>query len=278
MRWLPLSLDGLTRERVKRRVVVGSLQLILLVAVLAAWEYLPQIHALSRSSHLFDRFFISSPTRVFDRIRDVTTGSNRSFLVWPYLKKTLLAAMEGTGIGMGLGVLVGMILSTSRFLSDVVRPFLVALNATPRIALIPIIILLVGPTYDASVVVVVLVVFFVAFFNAYEGGSTVAPHLIQNSQILGASRWQIMWRIRLPYVLAWAFAALPLALTFAIISTVTAEILTGYPGMGRLINQAATTADASLTFAIVVILSGVGIVTVGVAELFKRRVLHWWGT
>jgi NitT/TauT family transport system permease protein len=278
MKLLPSSMDEMTRERVTRRVIVGSLQLILVVALLASWEYLPQIHWLSRQSHLFDRFFISSPIHVFNRIRDVTTGSNRSFLVWSYLKGTLLAAVEGTGIGMALGVLMGMVLSTSQFLSDVVRPFLVALNATPRIALIPIIILLVGPTFNASVVVVVLVVFFVAFFNAYEGGSTVAPHLIQNSQLLGATRWQIMWRIRLPYVLAWAFAALPLALTFAIISTVTAEILTGYPGMGRLINQAATTADASLTFTIVVILSFVGIVTVGVAELFKRRVLHWWGT
>jgi NitT/TauT family transport system permease protein len=261
-----------------RRAGLLALQLTMVVVFLAAWQFLPQIPSLSASSHLLDPFFISSPARVFERIRDVTTGQHKSFVVWPYLSVTLLAALQGTAVGMVLGAFFGMLLSSSRFLSDLVRPFVVGLNAVPRIALIPIIILLVGPTFAASVVIVVLVVFFVAFFNAYEGGTTVAPQLLQNSQILGANRWQLMWRIRLPYVLAWTLAALPLAATFAIISVVTAEILTGYPGMGRLIDLAASTADASLTFGIVVILSAVGIATVGVAEVIKRRILHWWGT
>jgi NitT/TauT family transport system permease protein len=158
----------------------------------------------------------------------------------------------------------------------VVQPFVVALNAVPRIALIPIIIILVGPSFGASVVISLIVVFFVAFFNAYEGGRNVTPQLLQNAKILGASRAQIMWQIRSPYVLAWTLAALPLATTFAVISVVTGEILTGYPGLGRLISVAEVTADSSLTFAVVVVMSVMGMVVVGIAQLVKVRVLHWW--
>jgi len=122
-----------------------------------------------------------------------------------------------------------------------------------------------------------MVVFFVAFFNAFEGGRTVAPHLLDNSSILGASRWQLMWHVRMRYVLAWALAALPLGATFAITTAVTAEILTGYAGMGALITEASSAADASLTFSVVVVLSVVGLGVYGASELLKRRVLYWWG-
>jgi NitT/TauT family transport system permease protein len=255
---------------------VLGLQVLIVIVVLLAWEYLPKIGDLRTKSHLFDPFFISSPSKIASRIDDILTGRHGSFEIWSYLGKTLLGAMLGTLIGMALGTLVGLLLSASRFLSRVFNPFVVGLNAVPRVALIPVIVVLVGPNLTASVVVVVLVVFFVAFFNAFEGGRTVPHRLLENSELLGASRWQEMWYIRLPYVLAWSLAALPLAVTFAILSVVTAEILTGVPGVGQLITNATANADATGTFAIVVVLSVVSIAIVGTMGLVRSRVLHWW--
>jgi NitT/TauT family transport system permease protein len=120
------------------------------------------------------------------------------------------------------------------------------------------------------------VVFFVTFFNAFEGGRTVSPHLLQNAKILGAKPWQIMWHVRRPYVFAWSMASLPLALTFSLLTVVTTEILTGQPGMGYLISYSTSTADATLTFASVVVLPAAGMAIVGISAIVKRRALRWW--
>jgi NitT/TauT family transport system permease protein len=121
------------------------------------------------------------------------------------------------------------------------------------------------------------VVFFVAFFNAYEGGTSVRPELVQNARLLGADNWRILTRIRLPFVVAWTLASLPLSVTFAVITVVTAEILTGVPGMGSLLGTAAVTGNSALTFAVVIALAVVGITITLAADALRARVLHWWG-
>jgi NitT/TauT family transport system permease protein len=100
--------------------------------------------------------------------------------------------------------------------------------------------------------------------------------MIQNAKLLGASDWQVMRTVRLPLVVAWTFAALPLGVAFGLVTVVTTEILTGYGGMGSLIVTALATSEASLTFATVIVLGAVGLIIVLLAEMVKKRVLHWW--
>lgn len=248
----------------------------MVVVGLGLWEFLPRIESLSDRYKFLDPFFVSSPGDTFTRIVDMATGRNDSFVVWPYLKTTLAATFGGLVIGLFSGGALGLLLSNSQFLQRVTRPFIVAVNATPRVAFIPIIVILFGPTQGASIAISVLVVFFVAFFNAFEGGSTVASHLLQNARVLGASERGVMLRVRLPYVFAWTMAALPVAIAFSLVSVVTAEILTGNAGIGRLITTATSTVDATLTMAVVAYLSVVGATIVALADVMKRRVLHWW--
>jgi hypothetical protein len=165
----------------KHRMIVLFVQLMILATFLAAWEFLPRIKVLQESTHLLDPFFISAPSRIVTRLSELMTGTNGSPLIWPYVFPTVAAAITGIVIGVLFGAFFGLLLSASPFLSDVFRPFVVAANAVPRVALIPIVVIFVGPTFQSSVIISVMVVFFVAFFNAYEGGRTVAPHLIQNA-------------------------------------------------------------------------------------------------
>ena len=127
-----------------------------------------------------------------------------------------------------------------------------------------------------GLVMSVLIVFFVVFFNAYEGALSPPQALLQNARLLGATPFQLTNRVRLPYVWVWTLAALPVAATFSVITVVTGEILTGYPGLGQLISSAESSADATLTFAVVVVLSVLGLVVVGICELIRKRALHWW--
>lgn len=261
---------------IQRRVAIFGFRLLIVVMFLTLWSLLPRIGALSRRFRWLDPFFISSPGKVASKIVDLATGRDGSLVIWPYIARTLEAAFLGLLIGMVVGALAGLLLSNSPFLSQVVQPFIAALNATPRIAFIPIIVILFGPTRDASVAIAVLVVFFVAFFNAFEGGTTVPSQLLQNARVLGAKQRRVMLHVRFPYVVAWSMASLPVALAFSLLSVVTAEVLTGHNGVGRIISTASVTVDASLTIAVAIYLGVIGSVAVSLANFVKRRILHWW--
>lgn len=265
------------RSKTTSRGTVLIVQLVLIVSAIAAWQFLPLIPSLQKASHLLDPYFVSSPTAIFTKLADMVTGSDGSVLIWTYLWPTFFASVVGTLIGLVLGAAAGLVLSNWQFTSKVFRPFIIAANATPRVALIPIVVIVAGTSLSSSVIIAVMVVFFVAFFNAYEGGSTVDAAVLNNARLLGAGPLRVLLRIRLPYVLAWTFAGLPLSITFAVVTVVTGELLTGYPGMGSLIATATTTGQATLTWAVTIALAVVGLVIVLLADLVKGRVLHWWG-
>jgi NitT/TauT family transport system permease protein len=243
-------------------------------AFLLLWEYLPDWNWLHEHVHWVDPFFISSPSRVYHELDHLFTGTHGPS-VWPYLENTLKATFLGTAVGIAIGLAAGAVLSDGPRVAQIVAPFITMMNSIPRIALIPIVVLIVGPTLQASVVSAVLVVTFIAFFNALQGGRSVPSHVLQNAKLLGANRRQIMFRVRFPFVLMWTFAALPNAIAFGLLTVVTTELLTGSEGMGNLVFSATTNVDATLSFAVVVILSFAGAVIVALTEQLKRRLLHW---
>jgi len=251
------------------------IQCLIVVALLVGWQFLPTVSFLSDNIHLLNSFYVSSPSHVYSWIVKLMVGAKGTPEVWPYLYTTVMGAVVGSIIGVVTGALAALIFSESRSLSEVTQPFIVVANSVPRIALIPIVVLLVGPTLESSIVSVILVVFFLAFFNALEGGRSVRQSMIENSILLGASRWQIMRDLRAPNVILWTFAVVPNAISFGIVVAVTNELLTGLKGMGALLLTATTNLEAGLTFAVIVILSVVGVILYGVAELGRRKVLRW---
>lgn len=281
VRAAPTDLSGtaptLRRRRLTRqsRWVISGAQLLFAATVLLLWQYLPQVGNLSQWKML-DPYFISSPTLVGESLVNLLLGRDGVPSVWEYLWPTFLASVIGLTIAMVVGGLIGLLLGSFEFAGAVFRPFVVALNAVPRIALIPIVVVLFGSGMQSSVVVALMVVVFVALFNAYEGARTVEAHVRQNVRLLGASGWDVMWRVRFPYALAWTLSSLPVAVSFAIVSVVTGEILTGVEGMGLLITGATNAADTSLTFAVIIVLSVCAMLMLWASDVFKRRMLHWW--
>ena len=250
-------------------------QLVLLATILAFWEFVPKIHEARHEVSALDPFFISSPSLIVKTLHELFTGHGEPS-VWSYIWTTLRATIFGCLIGIVTGVGVGLLLSTDVRFRQVLNPFLNALNAAPKIALIPIVLIILGPSGAASIVVSVMIVFFMVFFNAYMGGRSVPPEMLQNARLMGASSLAAMYQIRFRYVLVWTFAALPNAVTYALLGVVTAEILGGGEGLGQLIVQAIGQVDANLTFAVVVLLSVIGVILVASTELLRGKVLHWW--
>jgi NitT/TauT family transport system permease protein len=258
------------------RLGVNAARVLIVVAVLAAWEFLPQIAWLRARSPVFDPFFVSSPSLVAERIYGMATGAGGTETMWKYLLATLEGTLIGVSVGTVAGALAGLLFSQSPTLARIMNPFVVLFNATPRIALVPILVIIAGPTLTATSITAVLVVFFLVFYNSFTGAQSVPAEKIQNARLMGATPLEIMRRVRLPYLLVWTFASLPNAVSFGLIAVVTAEVLTGSLGFGRLLSISIQNTDSSLTFSVVVVLTIVGVTLVMSLDLLRDRLLHWW--
>jgi NitT/TauT family transport system permease protein len=245
-------------------------------AILLAWQYLPEIGWVTGHIKWTSRFFISSPVSVARELSDLATGHNtQGVTLWPYLEQTVVATVAGSAIGLVLGALAGLVLSNSPRASQVLQPFVIVANSIPRIALIPVVILIAKPTTNAEIITIVLVVFFLAFFNAVEGGRSVSQAMLENARLLGAGPLNVMETVRLPVVLQWTFATVPNAVSFGLIVAVTTELLGGLPGMGSLLQTAMQNIDASYTFAIVVVLALVGLLLSLTGRKLRDGVIRW---
>jgi NitT/TauT family transport system permease protein len=169
----------------------------------------------------------------------------------------------------------GFLLAASRKLDAVLQPFVTILNALPRIAFAPLIILWFGLGFLSKVVIVVSLVFFVVFFNTYSGWKEINPILLKNARVLGATRLQMLWHIYLPATMAWTFASLRVSVGFAIVGAVLGEYIGASKGIGYLIDNAQANFDATG------VMSGLAVLTVVVAILnvllqrVETRFLCW---
>jgi NitT/TauT family transport system permease protein len=222
---------------------------------------------------VFDPFFISQPSLIVARIYEWAWPG--PFSLWPHLFDTLQATFLGLFVGAGSGFLVGLALAQNKFLARVFHPFIVALNSMPRVAFVPLITLLFGFGLASKVVTAWFVVFFLLFFNTYKGSLSVQRELIEFCRTLGASHGQILWRVRVPYGAAWTFAALPNAVSFALIGVVLSEFVGSGTGMGYLMIQALAALNATDMFAAIGVLSIAGLTLVYIVQFVERRVLHW---
>ncbi|QII87376.1 ABC transporter permease [Bordetella hinzii] len=260
------------RQAVSRRLRITAWQVLVLALILGAWEGLTRIPWFVQNT-LFDPFFISQPSRVALRLWQWLQPGPQS--VWPHLWLTLQATLVGLVVGVGSGFAVGLALARSRLLADIFNPFIVAFNSMPRIAFVPLITMFFGLGLASKVVTSWFVVFFLVFFNTYKGGRSVERELVDFCRTLGGSPRQILWRVQIPTAAAWTFAALPNAISFALIGVVLTEFVGSTTGMGYLMITALATLNATDMFAAVTLLSVVGIVLVYCVTWLERRLLHW---
>lgn len=256
----------------QRFAKVLAAQLLVVTAVLATWEILTRIPWFIRNT-IYDPFFISRPSLIFARIFDWLIPDGNS--VWPHLWETLSATFLGLFVGVGSGFVVGLALAQNRFLASVFNPFIVMLNSMPRIAFVPLITMIFGLGIASKVVTAWFVVFFLVFFNTYKGSLSVQRELLEFCSTLGGTRTQILFRVRIPYAAAWTFAALPNAVSFALVGVVLSEFVGSPTGMGYLMIGSLAALNATDMFAAIFILSFAGLILVYVAQFAERRLLHW---
>ncbi len=239
-------------------------QILLGAVLLLAWEA-------GASAGLLDKFFFSRPGDVIARVwQMLATGA-----VWGHLSTTLLEAALSFLIGVTAGVLFGFVLARNEFLANLLDPYIRIANALPRVVLAPIFLLWFGLGIWSKVALGVTVVFFIVFFNTFQGVREVDPVIVDNARMLGASERQLIRHVLIPSALTWIFSSLHISIGFAIIAVVVGEYLGSSRGIGYLISQAEGVFDTTGVFAGMAILAGVVLGVGALVDRLERYLLRW---
>lgn len=188
---------------------------------------------------------------------------------------TLGHALGGFGIGAGAGIAAAMLLAISTVARDAVFPLLVALQQVPKVSIAPLLVVWLGFGASSKVTLVALLCFFPVVVATAAGLKSTPADLAELARSLSASRWQTLFKIRIPWAIPQMFTGLKLAISFALIGAVVAELTTPNSGLGAIILRSGQAANTVLAFAAITLLAGIGISLYYSLVLAERLLLPW---
>jgi len=256
------------RARTRRKQLVWFGRVLLPVIVLGGWQ-------LFTSLGIVDKFFYGQPSGIWHSLVTLVTKGTAFGSIWMNLWVTIKEAFYGFLLGTGAGIVLGLLLGQNRLLADIVGPYIKVINSIPRIILGAIFIVAFGLGTFPKVLLAAVLVFFIVFFNAFQGVREVDPNLVANVKVLGASPLQVARHVTIPSALTWIIASLHTAFGFAIIGALVAEVLGAQHGIGLIISQAQGTFDMNTVFACMTIMSVVTLLAEYLITLLEKRVLSW---
>ena len=216
-------------------------------------------------------YILTTPGAVFSAL----VGTFADGTIWRHIEYTVSATLIGYVIGSVLALILGAALAESRTFEKFVYPLLVAIQATPKVALAPLILVWFGFGIASKVVLVVLICFFPLFINTIVGIRRVDPDLIGACRAFSASRWYVFRYVKLPAAAGDIFAGLQIGVSLALIGTVVGELVSSEAGLGYLISSAAVNLNVSLMFAGVILLAAFGIAGAQLVRWAHRKVVFW---
>jgi len=254
-------------------------QLLLLVLVLGGWYISSWNNQIA--------FFLGNPIVIAGRIwswfMPIEISANFLFEdglegradIYQHLGITLLETVLAFVIGTVAGMASGLWLGLSPQVSAVLDPYIKAANSMPRVILAPIFALWFGLGIWSKVALAFTLVFFIVFFNVYQGVREVSPVLIANARMLGANAKQLLRTVYLPSATSWVFSSLHSSVGLAFVGAVVGEYLGSARGMGYLILQAEGTFDVNTVFAGIVVLTVFALLLDGLVSAIEKRLMKW---
>ena len=250
-------------------------QLALLVALFVFW------HVMTRPGvippFMFDNdqqaaFFFGEPLKIFGRIWDWFV---RDADIYRHLWITLVETVLAFAIGAVGGLAGGLWLALSPMASAILEPYIKAANAMPRIILAPIFAVWFGLGIGSKVALGVTLVFFIVFFNVYQGVREVRPVILANARMLGASQRQLLRHVYLPSATSWVFSSLHTSVGLAFVGAVVGEYLGSSQGVGYLILQAEGSFDINTVMAGILVLTAFALALDAAVGRIERRLMRW---
>ena len=239
-------------------------RLLLLIAFFAVWHLLTE-------TGLLPRFFFGTPLLVLkNTARWFISGK-----IYPHLAVTLVETVLAFAVGTLLGMGVGLWLALAPTAARLLEPYIKGANAMPRVILAPIFAVWFGLGILSKVALGVTLVFFIVFFNVFQGVREVSPLVLASARVLGASRAQLLRYVYLPSATAWVFSSLHTSVGMAFVGAVVGEYLGSAAGVGYLILQAEGSFDINTVFAGILVLTAFALLLDFIVTMLERRLLRW---
>jgi NitT/TauT family transport system permease protein len=246
----------------RARIYRQAMPWLLTALLLAGWQIVSTRSGISHA-------IFPSPGEVL-----AAFGQYRSALT-EHALHTVVTSLIGFFLALGGGVLIGLAIGASPFVYSGVYPLLVAFNAIPKVALLPLFVLWCGIGAAPAVLTAFSLAFFPIVVNVATGLATIEPEMEDVMRALGARRDEILLKVGIPRSLPYLFASLKIAITLAFVGSVLSETVASNEGIGVLMMAASSRFEVSLVFAGLIVIAVLAVVFYGICGLVEARMAHW---
>jgi NitT/TauT family transport system permease protein len=256
--------------RARRLKIVGA-QILLAVLIIGSWQLLT-------AWKVVDPFFYGQPSGIAKQLKNYFTEGNQATEFGSYYSQiltTMREAVLGFLLGTVGGIVIGVGLGVSPFMARVIGPYIKIFNAIPRIVLGSIFLVAFGLGQTPKILLAAVLVFFVVFFNAFQGVREVDRNVLNNARVLGASKLRIVKDVTLPSALTWIIASLHTAFGFAIVGAIVGEVLGAQSGLGLVISTAQNQFNPDGVFATMFVIAVITLIVEFLLTRLERRLLSW---
>jgi NitT/TauT family transport system permease protein len=245
-----------------RRIATLAMPWLAMAVFLIVWEL---------ACIVFDlpEILLPRPTKVF------TVFVQRIDILLAFCWDTLWTTVLGFAIAIVGGVVLGVLIGASPLVYAGLYPLLIAFNAVPKVAIVPILMIWVGVGALPAIITAGVISFFPIVVNVATGLATIEPEMIDVLNSLGASRFEILRKVGIPRAMPYLFASLKVAITLAFIGSVISETVGGNRGIGFLMLSAGARNDAPTTFAGLFAIAIMGVAMYAVCVLVEKRMTRW---
>lgn len=260
--------DGRDFSRFGAAAKTTALQVGALLAFLGVWEFLT-------ATGIVPDYLLPRATEVlvalWEDVVDIVTGGP----MWTHFYTTLIEILLGFFFSVVIGVAVGAILAEFKTVQRAAYPYVVAANATPRIAFAPLVVIWFGFDYASKVVMAVAVAVFPVIVNTMAGLAATDRDDLRLMRSLGATRSQLLWRVRIPTALPYLFAGFETAMLFSAVGAVIGEFMAGNAGLGYVTLLAQELFRLDDGFSAIALLSLQGFVLHRLVVIARKRLIFW---
>lgn len=237
----------------------------ILFALLAVWEFVTV-------TGIADELMFPRPTEIVTSVWPLYLSPG---LVWYHLWVTMATVLAGFALGTVLGIVLAALVGLSENTRRYLKPYIIVLEATPRIAMGPIVLAWLGFGFGAKLAIVTLVCFFAPFVNTLTGIVSANPSQIELMKSLGASKWQTLTKVMVPDAMPLIMAGIRLAMASALGGALVAEFISSNEGMGVLMENLTAVLNMPAAFATLLSLTIVGFILYRMMEALEQVVIFW---
>jgi NitT/TauT family transport system permease protein len=254
-----LSLAARVRERPEIPLAIA-----LFVVIVGGWELIVRVADIPP-------IIVPAPSSVLLSLIDSLQSPR--FLVDLWI--TFFETMAGFALGAASGLILGALIGQFPLLERTLYPYVVAFQTIPKVAIAPIIVIWFGYGVSSKVVITATIAFFPVLANTIVGLRATPADQLELLSAYTADRWQVFWKVKVYQALPYIFVGLDVAIVLSIIGAIVGEFVGSQAGLGYLIMQRNFSMDMAGTFAILVVLSAMGMVLHAAVQFVQRRVVYW---